>query len=73
MEMLANMVIWDIVIKHVILIDKIFDVYSNICRGPQKIRKIVCRTNAHLNYFGNGVSVNRNSLPINVTSLYVNQ
>ena len=48
--------------------DKIFDVYSNRCRGPaQKIRKILCRINAHLNYFGNRVSTDWNSLPINVT------
>ena len=49
--------------------DKIFDVYSNRCREPaQKIRKIICRTNAHLNYFGNRISTDLNSLPINVTS-----
>ena len=37
--------------------ENIFDVYSNICREPaQQIRNILCRTNAHLNYFGNRVS-----------------
>ena len=50
--------------------DKIFDVYSNRCRGPaQKIRKILCRTNAHLNYFGNRVSTDWNTLPINVLNI----
>ena len=49
--------------------DKIFDVYSNICRGPaQKIRNILCRTNTRLNNFSNRVSIEWNSLPINVTS-----
>ena len=34
----------------------IFDIYSNKCRGPKvKIRKKMCRTNTHLNYFGNRI------------------
>ena len=50
--------------------DNIFDVYNNRCRGyAQKIRKILCRTNAHLNYFGNRVSTDWNFHPINVISL----
>ena len=49
---------------------KIFDVYStyifiysNICSEPaQHIRKILCRTNEHLNYFGNRVSTDWKSM-----------
>ena len=48
--------------------DKIFVVYSNRCRDEaQKIRKFLCRTNTHIYYFGNRVSNDWNSLPINDT------
>ena len=48
--------------------DKILDVYRNICRGPtQKIRKILCRTNSHLNYFGIRVYTDRYLIPTNIT------
>ena len=47
----------------------IFDLYSNNCRGPKvKIRKKKCRTNAHLNYFGNRVCSSWNALPFTITS-----
>ena len=46
----------------------IFDLYSNNCRGPKvKIRKKKCRTNAHLNYFGNRVCSSWNALLITIT------
>ena len=47
----------------------IFYIYSNNCRGPKvNIRKKKCRTNAHLNYFGNRVCSSWNALPFTITS-----